>query len=386
MKMHIGRVRGVAAIAVGILTVLSCVPVEVQILEFKFNETGTSSLSTGSSDAVVSFLDLSEEEADLHSAAGQGVAGDITGHPDFGTDRSFDNTASLVMQGLGGIALNPTDESVSVLKSWTVSGWYKTDGTQIFGNGGTVIFQSPTCFVCTPGVGNSGFAVRGEWGNGFRTTVNGVNTGIGIAGNQWLDANTWVFFAVTYDGTEDITNLNYYRGYRNETEAAAHPVEVTKTAFDTFPHGETLPSPGISIGNRTDDMSRAFDGFLDNIRVFGSRVDGGGALVPAQIEAVRAWDLVLTHVAGDYNSDGNVDVGDYEVWRASYGLTDFAYADGNADGIVDAADYTFWRDIMVDAGAGSVLAVPEPGAICLAFMAVGPGGSMFRCRRFAFRM
>ncbi|MGE3243855.1 MAG: hypothetical protein AB7G28_12700 [Pirellulales bacterium] len=61
---------------------------------------------------------------------------------------------------------------------------------------------------CNPGISQVGFAVRGEWGNALRTTVNGTNTGTGSAGNTWEDKHTWVFFAVTYDGTDSIADLH----------------------------------------------------------------------------------------------------------------------------------------------------------------------------------
>jgi hypothetical protein len=368
-----------------LLTIATNVPALGNILEFRFNDTGNTSTSTGLSTPSVNFLDINSQPADLHSAPGLGVAGDIAGHPDFGIDKAFDNTASLVMQGLGGIAVNTADTSVSKLKSWSVTGWYKTDGEQIFGNGGTVVFQSPMCFTvsgtCPMGVSNSGFAVRGEWGNGFRTTVNGVNTGTGSSGNTWEDKHTWVFFGVTYDGTQTVANLHYLRGYRNASEATTHPVGVTQTAFDTLPQGETIPTAGLSIGNRTDDMSRAFDGFLDNIRVFGSRADGSGSLTVAQLEAIRKRDLATVLIEGDYDGDGVVGTGDYNLWRSSFGTSAYYYADGNHDGQVDAADYVVWRNAMSGAGMGAVesaLAVPEPvlGSLLLAIATCG-----FACGR-----
>lgn len=348
-----------------------------QILEFKFNGTGTTSTSTGTSPTVVTFYDITESEADLHSAAGLGVAGDIAGHPDFGTDRAFDNTATLGQaQSPGGIAVNLTDTSVAELDSWTVTGWYKSENEPV-GGGGTVLFQSPPRFTPnTPednamfqgehGIGFEGFAVRGATANGFRTTVNGSNIALGDAA-EWPDVNTWVFFAVTYDGTGAVGNLNYYRGYRNASESGANPVETTLTAFGTHLLGSTLYAEGIAMGNRVDDFSRAFDGWLDNMRVFGSRDGGDGALSIEQVEALRAYDMAIEHIAGDYNSDGIVDTSDYGLWKASFGATDYLRPDGNGDGVVNIADYNVWRDNRgtTVATIGDVAAVPEPGTLLL---------------------
>ena len=69
---------------------------------------------------------------------------------------------------------------------------------------------------------------------------------------------------------------------------------------------------------------------------------------------------------GDYNGDGNVDAGDYAVWRGAFGTTN-AYADGNRDGQVDAADYVLWRQHSQAEAASGVggTAIPEPSSLLL---------------------
>lgn len=69
------------------------------------------------------------------------------------------------------------------------------------------------------------------------------------------------------------------------------------------------------------------------------------------------YEVGVAPLAGDYDSDGDVDADDYLRWKDHYGTTDSA-ADGNADGIVDASDYTIWRDAI--AAYGSSTSVPEP--------------------------
>jgi hypothetical protein len=71
-------------------------------------------------------------------------------------------------------------------------------------------------------------------------------------------------------------------------------------------------------------------------------------------------------VTGDFDGDGIVDQGDYDVWLATFGSMDDLRADANGDGVVDAADYTIWRDhleALPGSAAGSYFsnaAVPEP--------------------------
>jgi T5SS/PEP-CTERM-associated repeat protein len=80
---------------------------------------------------------------------------------------------------------------------------------------------------------------------------------------------------------------------------------------------------------------------------------------------------------GDYNGDGQVDAGDYTVWRDALGDSGAGLAaDGSGptpgvpDGVVDHLDYDFWKSRFGESsgagtGAGSA-AVPEPTALLLA--------------------
>jgi hypothetical protein len=114
----------------------------------------------------------------------------------------------------------------------------------------------------------------------------------------------------------------------------------------------------------------------------------GGALVPSQqvpvsvngngtIEAVEYFLLQLVADPGDYNRDGDIDTGDYNLWTQTLGSADLR-ADGNNDGVVDGADYVLWRKLLEAGGGGAggfILTpisfsaanenVPEPGALLL---------------------
>lgn len=78
---------------------------------------------------------------------------------------------------------------------------------------------------------------------------------------------------------------------------------------------------------------------------------------------------------GDYNGDGLVDMGDYNVWAAAYGQTTASGADGNGDGVVDAADYTVWRD---NASAAPTSSVPEPSSLTLVLSLAAASTSLRR--------
>jgi hypothetical protein len=50
---------------------------------------------------------------------------------------------------------------------------------------------------------------------------------------------------------------------------------------------------GLTVGNYADtSIQRPFDGLLDNMRIFGSTTDASGALSLAELETIRAADII----------------------------------------------------------------------------------------------
>jgi GH18 family chitinase len=77
----------------------------------------------------------------------------------------------------------------------------------------------------------------------------------------------------------------------------------------------------------------------------------------------RAYEknLSLTPVAGDYDTDRDVDGADYTVWKSNFGSTSDLRADGNKNGVVDSADFVFWRRQAGQTGSSAMGAlIPEP--------------------------
>jgi hypothetical protein len=81
-------------------------------------------------------------------------------------------------------------------------------------------------------------------------------------------------------------------------------------------------------------------------------------------------------LAGDYNGDLTVDAADYVVWRGLDGqnVTAYSGADGDGNGIVDSLDFDVWRTHFGQSasavGTSQQAAVPEPGAVLLASIAL----------------
>jgi beta-glucanase (GH16 family) len=96
--------------------------------------------------------------------------------------------------------------------------------------------------------------------------------------------------------------------------------------------------------------------------------DPNGSTVFPQImdvEYVRVWQP-QTGLSGDYNDDGQVDAGDYVVWRRSLGQSGIGLAaDGSGNASVGPEDFALWKQnygssILSAAASMAVYNVPEP--------------------------
>lgn len=92
-------------------------------------------------------------------------------------------------------------------------------------------------------------------------------------------------------------------------------------------------------------------------------------------------EITVLELAGDFNSDGEVDESDLAIWHsgllmpnASHDLSD---GDANADGVISGMDYLFWqRGHLTGHNASSQVShssIPEPSAVALAWLATTVG-------------
>jgi hypothetical protein len=75
---------------------------------------------------------------------------------------------------------------------------------------------------------------------------------------------------------------------------------------------------------------------------------------------------IVPPLAGDFDTDGDVDGDDFMLWQCSQGaqVTPFVGADANGDGRVDGGDLAAWRSHFAP-GPGGAIGVPEPGTAAL---------------------
>jgi hypothetical protein len=117
----------------------------------------------------------------------------------------------------------------------------------------------------------------------------------------------------------------------------------------------------------------------------GTNIELGSFLgLPIRGVDLMATVFILGIPTGDYDRDGDVDAGDYAVWRSRFGSTVTPAADGNKNSVIDAADYVVWRNNLgVDTtpASGLAAALPEPSNwfLSLAFLSALPFASRFRC-------
>jgi hypothetical protein len=95
----------------------------------------------------------------------------------------------------------------------------------------------------------------------------------------------------------------------------------------------------------------------------------GGGPSPYYLMTGSGTSLLLgVGAQGDFNHDGTVNAADYTVWRnmLGQGVANGTSADADGSGTVTIADYNIWKahygQVAIPPGAGSSVAVPEPGS------------------------
>ncbi len=188
---------------------------------------------------------------DLNSATGMGATTPNSGGP-----------AGVVWTNATGTA------ALSGLSSFTLTGWLKPDVN---------INRAARIIVAGP------IALMAGTEDRLTLQVNGT-VGSEQSQNDYAAVGSWIFFAVTYDGTRDMNNVTFYVG--------------SPAAGSLFPAGTTTLAAGklkafagqLLVGNNATaaTASRPFKGLMDNLAIYASPENATGALTVEQIEAVRA--------------------------------------------------------------------------------------------------
>ncbi len=140
----------------------------------------------------------------------------------------------------------------------------------------------------------------------------------------------------------------------------------------------SIPFTAATI-EQAQEFATPGDGLLSNFNLYylGMLTEQSAGLVDLEVEYVRILLPTPAGQIGDYNNNGIVDAADYTVWRNNVGQpgTTLQHRDpNNGTGVVSQDDYNSWKaNFGAGGGAGGVGggAVPEPGTVALALVAMG---------------
>jgi hypothetical protein len=248
----------------------------VPILEYRFNESGTTALSTGSTAAILNMRDGNNQQRDLH-IPNSGVAG-------FGDTSFLLDATGMGRNSQGGDAFAQNVSTISGLTSFTLQGWFKTRSSQEALGNQARLYQIDSMVLGAPA--NSTGTMRLDVFD-----ANGSGASAAASDAVFGAMATWQFFAVTFDGTAATgINLNYYAG---STLSAVVSAGSSRIGPDGTPFGPTLSGSGFLLMGDDGAVGRVpFDGFFDDMRIFGSTTDASGVLSQTQLEGLRVGDVV----------------------------------------------------------------------------------------------
>ncbi|EIP97684.1 PEP-CTERM putative exosortase interaction domain-containing protein [Opitutaceae bacterium TAV1] len=207
-------------------------------------------------------------------------------------DYAFDNTAST-MAGAGAAVqydAGSGNSSMGTLTSFTVTMWLTPDSAVVDLARLFDAVNAPLFRVTDTG------GLRLQSGDTLFDSAS-----LGFTPNQWT------FVGLTFDaGTITV----YSGGTTPESLSVVLPSETSPTpSITSIAFGRSINFGGTSNG------ARAFDGSLDNIRVYGTTSGGDGALDIDGIRAIHAADLGIVPEPSTYALFGGILVMLLAIWH-----------------------------------------------------------------------
>jgi hypothetical protein len=177
-------------------------------------------------------------------------------------------------------------EELEALASFTITAWVNCTSDKEGAGGNRIVHMADTLgtkagidLVVTRD-GRLKLGVN-EWPDTTRA--------VSSAGRLPVDRNAgkdnWRFVAVTYDSTADKNQVRFYVGSPGK--------EMSLDKAVTYDHGPVGKGTGrLTIGHfnpgvRRNHRDRMLRGLIDEVRIFGSKTDGTGALSIEQVRALQ---------------------------------------------------------------------------------------------------
>lgn len=252
--------------------------VPTPVLQYLFNETGVYATNTGSlagGDLLMKTQDRIDPlhpitEVDLHSVDGGGLTGEAG-------DRNFNNYD----QWRGTAQMTEDMNELDNLQSFTIAGWYRTDTKpSTTENWRFASKQGFDLLTMAADVATSKFQLR--------LSIAGTKANASYNSNLATYAydNTWVFFAVTWDGSDPYNPGTFYVGSENNAVTAAGGGTTTTDLGVT---GDFAAK--FTVGNTFGSLGRPALANMDDIAMWTTKSGGAGALNAAQLEEYRQSTL-----------------------------------------------------------------------------------------------
>lgn len=236
---------------------------------------------------------------------------------------------------------NIVEDSLDNLWSFTVCGWLKTTAACAIGGNGRIFYRKGQFEIYAPdGVNTGRLALRVPAMSG--TNASDITV---MSQNVYNQPGQWVFFAITYDGTKQSDNVNFYTAGINTPIAQCG---TSAANAGRLTGGEHLSIRITGGGEAFGQYAAA--GYFDKFAIYACSQDNDDAccLSESRLENLRRWQLRLPlHYndarPGDTNLDGDVDQDDINTITANINTGGVKYlpdGDVNGDLVVDEADLT----------------------------------------------
>jgi len=290
--------KGALNSSVGLVVIVGNVPYGPTLkVRFGFDDAGPgtntpSDTSGGGVNVNLKMFNSAGAAADYHGSANSGVAGLTTG------SRALNFSANASQGGSGPIAA-VTNAALGFgnISNFLATMWFK-QSLLLAGNIGPRMFVLGNGTNTDCGTANS-IGMKFQDASDLYFFVNGNQSAAAFGSS--LPLNTWIFVAMSYDGT----NVSLYEG-TDVTPAAL----ISKTTFinQIVPFGATA---SLNLGNRLN-RDRDFAGWIDDFRFYAGAGDAGF------VEGVRQSAAGPTGLAA---IAGNNQVA--LTWNASFGATSY---------------------------------------------------------------
>jgi hypothetical protein len=224
-------------------------------LRYGFDDAGPgtttpSDTSGGGVAATLQMLSGAGAATDYHGAANSGVAGAITG------SRAL-NFTSNTRSGASGPIVAVTNATLGFgqVSAFTVTMWYKKLDAWQADNFGPRLFILANGTASDTAAANS-IGIKYQAANQLYFSINTGNPTANITVSS-LPLNTWVFLAVTYDGT----NVKVYQGTDTSVSTLVNTTAAPGLMVDFGSTG------ALYLGNRRA-RDRSLDGWIDDFRFY----------------------------------------------------------------------------------------------------------------------